>query len=339
MDNTRMQELQAIYENNTNKGQKTKIIMYDTVFLLLAIIGAVILFAVNYAVSLLGGKLWVTLFAVVAVILFVFSHAILKKLPFINKKKFLLWCVLFSLVVTGIVWLVFFIIRLVSDVYTGEKALFMYTNVKDWMIIPLCYSLMTLGLIIVSFICFKKCKRCYRSGFGIASRCDYIIEKITKEHVDSVRREKPTEVFGEVDVYYDVYYKNYEYRFYRHYCSVCGNVIYEKMRKVKSRKKYLSTIPTFTEAEELANEKRIISNKECFAKKEAKAMEKLYAIIEKENKKPKKEKKAKKAPKKIAEEPVEKVTETPIEETTKTPVEATTPIEGPIENATETTKE
>ena len=158
----------------------------------------------------------------------------------------------------------------------------MYTTVKDWTVIPLCYSLMTLGLIIVSLICYKKCKKCYRSGFGIASKSNYIIEKITKEHVDSVRREKPSGENGEVEAYYDTYYKNYEYRFYRHYCAVCGSIVYDKMRKVKCSKKYLSQVPTFSEAEELANQKRIEESKVYFEKKEQKTMQKLYSLFEKE---------------------------------------------------------
>ena len=284
MDSNRVRELQAVYAKNTKKGQRAKVVIYDIIFLLLAVIGSLILFGVNYLVSGLGGKLWTTLFAVVAVILFVLSHGLLKKLPFINKKNYLLGCLLYALGLAGIIWLVFFIISISSEVFAGDKVLFMYTSFKDWMIFPLCYSLMSLGLIIVSLICFKSCRRCYRRGFGLASKSNYIIEKITKEHVDSVRRERQNEEYGDVEVYYDTYYKNYEYRFYRHYCAVCGSVVYEKMRKVKSSKKYISPIHTFTEKEELSNQKRIESSKEYFAKKEAKTMDKLYAFFEKKEK-------------------------------------------------------
>jgi signal transduction histidine kinase len=285
MDNTRIKELQAVYEKNTKRGQKTKTIIYDIVFLVFAVIGGLILYGVNYFVSGLGGKLWVTLFAVVAVALFVFSHGLFKKLPFISAKNFILGCLLYALVLVGIVWLVFFIISVATKVYAGKDALFMYTKVKDWMVIPLCYSLMSLGLIIVSLLCTKKCKKCYRSGFGLGARNNYVIEKITKEHVDSVRRERPSEVIGDTEAYYETFYRNYEYRFYRHYCAVCGTIVHDKMRKVKCSKKYSSTVELFSEKEILANKKRIEDSKEYFAKKEQKAMKKLYALFEKEEQK------------------------------------------------------
>ncbi len=282
MDNDRVKQLQAVYENNTSKGQKTKIIIYDVVFLLIAVISSLILYGVNYVVNGLGGNIWTTLFDAIAVILFVFSFSIVKRLPFITKRNFLLWCVLYALTLVGIIWLVFFIISVASEVFVGEDMSFMYMKVKDWVVFPLCYSLMSLGLILVSLLCFKFCKRCCRRGFGLASKCNYIIEKISKEHVDSVRRENPSGEFGEFDVSYDVYYKNYEYRFYRHYCAVCGNIVYEKMRKKKCSKKYISKLEVFTESEVLANQKRIETSREYFAKKESKTMKKLYSIFEKE---------------------------------------------------------
>ena len=57
------------------------------------------------------------------------------------------------------------------------------------------------------------------------------------------------------------------------------------MRKVKCSKKYSSTVELFSEKEILANKKRIEDSKEYFAKKEQKAMKKLYALFEKEEQK------------------------------------------------------
>ena len=54
------------------------------------------------------------------------------------------------------------------------------------------------------------------------------------------------------------------------------------MRKKKCSKKYISKLEVFTESEVLANQKRIETSREYFAKKESKTMKKLYSIFEKE---------------------------------------------------------
>ena len=284
MDNAKLNELYAVYQKNINKGQRTKVILYNITFVVFSVICALILYAVNYLVGRLGGNLWATLFVVVALLLLMLCYGTFKKLPFINTKKFFFGCIIFAFLLTGVVWLVFFVIRIALKVYTSEEILFVYTKVKDWMVFPLCYSLVTIGILFVSLLCFKTCKRCSRRGFGLGAKNNYVIEKISKEHIDSVRREKPSAELGEVEVYYDTYYKNYEYRFYRHYCAVCGNIVHEKMRKVQCKKKYLSKLEVFSDAELTANQKRIESSKEYFAKKEAKTMNKLYAIFEKKEK-------------------------------------------------------
>ncbi len=271
-------EIQDVYIKNSNRAQKGKILLYDFVFLMFAIIGGLIFFAVDYLVSILGGDLWTVLFVLVVACVFVFSYRVFKKIPFINKRNYYLYCLLYCLGSIILTWLVFLILNIV-DVFSGNEYFFMFITVKSWTLFPLCFSLMALGLIAISISCFKTCKRCARSGFGIASKNNYIVEKITKEHVDSVRCEKPNVETGELEPYYKTYYKNYEYRFYRHYCSVCGYIIYEKMRKVKCRKKYLSDIETFTDAEKALNEKRIADSKEIMQKKESKTMDKLYAMF------------------------------------------------------------
>ena len=306
MDNNIILDKEKVYAKNENSNQIIKILVYDALFILSSIVITLLLHTVNFVVDLINiinNNIFsiITLTAIAVIFYFVFKFV--KKFPFIKTKNYLLFCLPVIILFVALVWVLFFILYL-KDVKNG----FFIPNVdnfailnninKGWKIIPIIYTTVSLGILAISAFFTKRCPFCQKSGLGIASKRIYTITKITREHVETKKipiypEEEIVENVNEntaeegaqetkktkkkkvkpIDYSYTVYYQDFEYRIYRHYCSICGRILFEENAKVKIGKKHLNA--DFTEEEIKNNNTKINEHNEDFNSKEENLLSKI----------------------------------------------------------------